>query len=245
VNLVDTLDDLEVTEQYKHVIVSVMNDDRETPEGFYGGPDFAILRSHFQGRAKELRPETKLVLLTFGGSDPLGLTLLAAEALRDLPERIELVAVAGPAFSRPTALEELQRALPRKLTVIHEAAGSHIAELMQDADVVCCSGGMSVYEIAALGTPGIVLAQNAKEEERMRAFARNGTIEYLGLGTEVSPARLREAVLALLGDVARRRAMSARGQALVDGLGAQRAAEIVLEKDRQREVELLAEGPKG
>ena len=244
VNLVDTLDDLEVTEQYKHVIVSVMNDDRETPEGFYGGPEFAILRSHFQGRAKELRAETRLVLLTFGGSDPLGLTLLAADSLRDLPERIELVAVTGPAFSRRAGLEALRRALPRKLTVIHEAGG-HIAELMQDADVVVCSGGMSVYEIAALGTPGIVLAQNAKEDERMRAFARNGTIEYLGLGTEVSPAGLRAAVTALLEDLGRRQQMSARGQALVDGLGAQRAAEIVLEKDRQREVELLAEGPKG
>jgi spore coat polysaccharide biosynthesis predicted glycosyltransferase SpsG len=243
VNLVDTLDDLEVTEQYKHVIVSVMNDDRETPEGFYGGPEFAILRGHFQGRAKELRRDPKLVLLTFGGSDPLGLTLLAAEALRDLPERVELVAVTGPAFSRRAGLEALKRTLPRKLTVIHEAGG-HIAELMQDADVVVCSGGMSVYEIAALGTPGIVLAQNAKEHERMRAFAGNGTIEYLGLGTEVSPTALRSSLAALLDDFERRQAMSTRGQALVDGLGARRAAEIVLEKDRQREV-ILAEGPQG
>ena len=38
VNLVDTLDDLETTEHYEQVIVSVMNQDRETPEGFYGGP---------------------------------------------------------------------------------------------------------------------------------------------------------------------------------------------------------------
>src|SRR5688500_10298158 len=37
VNLVDTIDDLETTEHYAQLIVSVMSQDRETPEGFYGG----------------------------------------------------------------------------------------------------------------------------------------------------------------------------------------------------------------
>lgn len=240
VNLVDTLDDLEVTEHYKQVIVSVMNDDRETPEGFYGGPAYAILRSHFQGRAKELRDEPELVLLSFGGSDPQGLTLLAARALAGLPERIGIVAVAGPAFSFAAELAGLLDTLPRKLTVIREAGG-HIADLMQDADLVVCSGGMTVYEIAALGTPGVVLSQNAREDQRMRSFARNGTIEYLGLGSEVSEAALRQAVTGLLGDRERRRAMSERGRALVDGLGAARAAGVVLESDRRRETAIKRE----
>src|SRR6185503_1760154 len=93
VNLVDTLDDLELTEHYKQVIVSVMNSERETPEGFYGGPEFAILRSHFQGRNKELREKPRLVLLSFGGSDPQGLTLLALRATQDLEDAVEVVAV--------------------------------------------------------------------------------------------------------------------------------------------------------
>jgi hypothetical protein len=37
VNLVDTPDDLESTEVYEQVIVSVMTQERETPEGFYAG----------------------------------------------------------------------------------------------------------------------------------------------------------------------------------------------------------------
>ncbi len=235
VNLVDTLDDLERTEHYKQVIVSVMNEDRETPEGFYGGPEYAILRSHFQGSRKEIRREPKLVLLTFGGSDPQGLTLKAARALEGLDPRIEILAVAGPAFSHGRELDELQRRLLRKLTLIQEAGG-HIADLMLEADVVVCSGGMSVYEIAALGTPGIVLTQNMREEKRMREFARHGTVEYLGLGTEVDEATLAAAVASLLADVERRQAMSGRGQALVDGLGASRAAEVVLTSvERQRE----------
>ena len=235
VNLVDTLDDLDVTEHYAQVIVSVMNDDRETPEGFYGGPAYAILRSHFRdlGTEKEIRVEPHRVLLSFGGSDPQGLTLKAARALQGLPAGIEIVAVAGPAFSYRAEFEALAKTLARRVPLIHQAEG-HIADLMFDADVVVGSGGMSVYEIAALGSPGIVLGQNVKEDRRMREFARHGTLEYLGLGTEVDEAAIASAVSDLLRDVARRREMSARGRALVDGWGAVRAADLVLQSAQSR-----------
>jgi spore coat polysaccharide biosynthesis predicted glycosyltransferase SpsG/CMP-N-acetylneuraminic acid synthetase len=229
VNLVDTIDDLETTEHYAQVIVSVMNQDRETPEGFYGGPAYAILREHFRGREKDVRETPRLVLLSFGGSDPQGLTLKAARALQDLGPEVEVVAVAGPAFSFRREFEALAGALPRPVPLINEAGG-HIAELMLEADVMIGSGGMSVYEIAALGTPGIILGQNAREDGRMRDFAAHGTVEYLGLGTEVDEAVLAAALRALLADPERRRAMSARGRALVDGFGAMRAAEVVLER---------------
>jgi spore coat polysaccharide biosynthesis predicted glycosyltransferase SpsG/CMP-N-acetylneuraminic acid synthetase len=233
VNLVDSLDDLERTEQYKQVVVSVMSEERETPEHFYGGPEFAILRSHFQGREKELRERPRLVLLSFGGSDPQRLTLLAARALAGLPAEVELLAVAGPAFSWRREFEALAARLGRKLPLINEAGG-HIADLMLEADLVVCSGGMSVYEVAALGTPAVVLAQNAREDARMRSFAHHGSIEYLGLGTEVGEAALAAAVRGLLEDPERRRAMSVKGRALVDGLGAQRAAELVRAQERER-----------
>jgi spore coat polysaccharide biosynthesis predicted glycosyltransferase SpsG/CMP-N-acetylneuraminic acid synthetase len=235
VNLVDTLDDLDVTEHYAQVIVSVMNDDRETPEGFYGGPAYAILRSHFREgtQEKEIRAEPKRVLLSFGGSDPQGLTLKAARALQALPTDVEIVAVAGPAFSYRAEFEALAKTLARRVPLIHQAEG-HIADLMFDADVVVGSGGMSVYEIAALGTPGIVLGQNVKEDRRMREFSRHGTLEYLGLGTEVDEATIAHAVAGLLHDPARRGEMSARGRALVDGWGAVRAADLVLQSAQAR-----------
>ena len=229
VNLVDTLDDLEVTEHYAQVIVSVMTEDQETPEGFYGGPAYAILRSHFRELgSKEVREQPRRVLLSFGGSDPQGLTLKAARALQALPAGIEIVAVAGPAFSHRAEFETLAPSLGRRVVLINQAGG-HIADLMFDADVVVGSGGMSVYEIAALGTPGIVLGQNAKEDRRMREFARHGTVEYLGLGTEVDEAGLAQTVERLLADAPRRRAMSERGRTLVDGWGAVRAADLVLQ----------------
>jgi spore coat polysaccharide biosynthesis predicted glycosyltransferase SpsG/CMP-N-acetylneuraminic acid synthetase len=229
VNLVDTPDDLEAAEHYEQVIVSVMNQDRETPEGFYAGPAYAILREQFRGREKEVRERARTVLLSFGGSDPQGLTLKAARALSALDPAVEVVAVAGAAFSYRRELDELLPTLHRRVRVIDDAAG-HISELMLEADVMVGSGGMSVYEIAALGTPGVILGQNVREDRRMREFAKSGTVVYLGLGVEVAEDTIAAAVDALLRDADRRRAMSARGRALVDGYGAARAAEAVLER---------------
>jgi spore coat polysaccharide biosynthesis predicted glycosyltransferase SpsG/CMP-N-acetylneuraminic acid synthetase len=237
VNLVDTLADVESTEHLAQVIVSAMNQDRETPEGFYGGPSYAILREQFQGRRKEVRDRPQMVLLTFGGSDPQGLTLKAARALQGLPAGVKLLAVAGPAFSCRRDFEALEPTLSRRVPLINEAA---IADLMLEADVVVGSGGMSVYEIAALGTPGIVLGQNLREDQRMRQFARHGTIDYLGLGPDVAEETIAVAVQALLQDTDRRREMSRKGQALVDGLGASRAAEVILDR-RQRARDAAAE----
>jgi spore coat polysaccharide biosynthesis predicted glycosyltransferase SpsG/CMP-N-acetylneuraminic acid synthetase len=232
VNLVDAPEDLEATGHYGQFIISFIQQERETAEGFYEGPAYAILREQFRDREKEVRPVSSMVLLSFGGSDPQGLTLKAARALMGLDPGVSLVAVAGPAFGRVSELKALQARLPRKLDVIEEPGG-HIAELMLEADVMVGSGGMSVYEIAALGTPGVILGQNAREDRRMREFARHGTIEYLGLGTEVGDEALAEAVTALLKDAPRRREMSGRGRRLVDGLGAQRAAELVLGHGRK------------
>ena len=190
VNLVDTIDDLETTEHYAQVIVSVMNQDRETPEGFYGGPAYAILREHFRGpreggprgaapRAAQLRGKRSAGPHPQGGARAAGpgsggggggggrTRLLVPARVRG--------AVGGAARGACRSINE---------------AGGHIAELMLEADVMVGSGGMSVYEIAALGTPGIILGQNAREDRRMRDFAAHGTVEYLGLGTEVEEAAL-------------------------------------------------------
>jgi spore coat polysaccharide biosynthesis predicted glycosyltransferase SpsG/CMP-N-acetylneuraminic acid synthetase len=233
VNLVDTPDDLQSTEAYEHLIVSVMSEDQKTPESFYGGPEYAILREHFRGRPKTVRDEARLVLLSFGGSDPQGLTVKAARALGALPPSVELVAVTGPAFSDPRALESSLPDLPRPLRLERDVGGDRLAELMLEADLMVGSGGMSVYEIAALGTPGVVLAQNEREDRRMRDFARHGTVRYLGLGTDVGEADLFAAVDGLLRDAASRREMSARGRDLVDGMGAARAADAVLRNHRR------------
>ncbi|MGH9389201.1 MAG: glycosyltransferase, partial [Vicinamibacteria bacterium] len=160
--------------------------------------------------------------------DPQKLTLKALSALAPLAERdqdLEITAVLGPAFSHGADLDELLKHLGYRPRILSRV--EHMADILVEADLVLCSGGMTVFEIAALGRPGIVLCQNAKEEARMQKFARDGSILHLGLGTEVGEEVIRDKAFDLLGDPDERRRMSQAGAELVDALGASRVANVM------------------
>ena len=228
VNLVDTLEDIEKPAEITSMIIATLRVDQLELEDFYGGPEYAILRESFAGAAKPVRADAGQVVISFGGSDPQGLTLKVLRAL-DSPEimksELGVKAVLGPAFSYGQELRELLPRLHYQPILLENV--EHMAEILSEADLVFCAGGMTVYEIAALGVPGLVMCQNAREVRRMEHFSRSGSIEHLGLGTELEEKHITQAAEALLANETRRRAMSESGQKLVDARGAQRVAEVV------------------
>jgi CMP-N-acetylneuraminic acid synthetase/spore coat polysaccharide biosynthesis predicted glycosyltransferase SpsG len=233
VNFVDSLADIEKPQSTAAVIIAVLEEQVEL-EDYYAGPAFAILREAFQKRSADIREKGRHVVLSFGGSDPQGLTLKALAALaplsHTLPE-LEVTVVLGPAFSQLSELDGLLRRLPIRPRILRHV--EHMADILVEGDAVLCSGGMTVFEIAALGRPGIVLCQNAKEEARMRRFAEDGSILHLGLGTEVEEWVLRDKVKELLHDEVARRRMSEAGTRLVDALGASRVADVLHGESRR------------
>jgi len=231
INLVDSLADIEQPAGVASVIIGVMHEDRLELEDYYGGPAFAILRDSFAGREKGVPPVARSVVVSFGGSDPQGLTLKVLGALDRLEAELEVKVVLGPAFSRREELARFVDALTRRALVLDNV--ENMAETLSAADLVFCAGGMTVFEIAALGTPGIVLCQNARERARMESFAGYGSVVHLGLGSEVEEETLLRATRELLADFERRRAMSEAGRLLVDARGAQRAAELVMKSERR------------
>ncbi len=233
INLVDSLEDIEKPAEMASVIIATMHNDQVELEDFYGGPQFAILRESFSGREITVRERASQVVVSFGGSDPQGLTLKVLQALDgqiDEAAGLTVKAILGPAFSYRKELEELLTKLTLKPAVLENV--ENMAETLTDADLVFCSGGMTVFEIAALGTPGVVLCQNTRELRRMEAFARKGSILHLGLGTETGEALIREAARDLLESAERRRSMSEAGRNLVDAGGTQRAAKVVMSAPR-------------
>lgn len=233
VNLVDTLDDIEKPAALASVIIATMHADQVELDDFYGGPEFAILRESFSNQHKEVRELGREVIVSFGGSDPQGLTLKVLRALDGVSADLlgmNVKAVLGPAFSYKKELGSLLPGLSYEPKVLENV--EQMAEVLAQADLVFCSGGMTVFEISSLGTPGVVLCQNAREQRRMETFSREGTVVYLGLGTEVGEATIRNAAKELLENVNKRKDMSEAGRRLVDARGTQRAAKVVISKPR-------------
>jgi spore coat polysaccharide biosynthesis predicted glycosyltransferase SpsG len=228
IHFVDTLADIERPQEMAAIIIAALAEDEVELEDYHAGPAFAILREAFQKRSTDIAERGRHVVLSFGGSDPQKLTLKALSALAPLTVSVpdlKVTAVLGPAFGHVAELDELLRNLGYQPRILKQV--EHMADILVEADIVLCSGGMTVFEIAALGRPGLVLSQNAREEARMRKFASEGSILHLGLGTEVDPTVIRQSVADLLNERERRRRMSEAGAKLVDAFGATRVADVM------------------
>jgi spore coat polysaccharide biosynthesis predicted glycosyltransferase SpsG len=96
------------------------------------------------------------------------------------------------------------------------------------ADLAIVAGGLTMHEAMAAGTPAIAVCQQVRHQAEMAArFQAQGAMLSLGKGEGLAEAEIAKAVSALAADPGRRRAMSRRGQELVDGRGTQRVAEIL------------------
>ncbi|MBN2193638.1 MAG: NTP transferase domain-containing protein [Polyangiaceae bacterium] len=163
---------------------------------FYG-PDVYVLRDEFltvQRRAPREVVET--VLVTFGGTDPSRLTLAVLDAIAPVrPPRLIVVAGRGVEWT-----DELARACDAvqsagaEVTLLRDV--SLMSEVMAQADLAFSSAGRTVYELAHMCVPTIVLAQNEKELKHRFAGPRSGCLN-LGLGTRASPEAIRGAYIAL------------------------------------------------
>ena len=59
-----------------------------------------------------------------------------------------------------------------------------ISHYMSRADIAFCGGGNTVIELTSLGIPSIVIAQNEREELRLKKFRKMGHIVLSGVTCE-------------------------------------------------------------
>lgn len=204
----------------------------------YADWEWVILRSEFAEWQKKqdgistslLTPHSSPfnILVTMGGSDPAGLTIMAVEALNQLTSDFQAQIVIGPGFKHRTSLHELLRKSHRHFEIIENV--SDMAALMSKADMAVASFGVTAYELAAAGVPSIFLCLTEDHSESASAFVSAGIALNLGVHGQVLESVLSEAIRHLMDNEAIRRDMRKRAQQLVDGRGASRIAKLL--KDR-------------
>ncbi len=195
----------------------------------YEGPAYAILDPAF-ARAPRRLPGTvskPRILVCMGGSDPYGLTLQALRALDKMEEESCVTIAVGPAFLHEAALRTWLAAARRQYECKREDS---LLDLMVNSELALVSFGTTVYELAAAGLPAVALSITEDHAESAEVFAQGGSLIHLGLYSAISETQIQNVVRELLHDQQRRLTMAQRGQALVDGKGAERVAELLLAK---------------
>lgn len=212
-----------------YVLVKEPKDDEsaDSTQLSFIGPSYIALKEDFESvtkKRKEIRKKCETILVTFGGSDPKGLTIKAIKALENMDQDFRTTVVIGTAFTRINELEKVLESAKKEYII--KSNVDNMADLIYDADIAITSGGVTVYELSAVGTPGIVLCQN--EHEDTNVFERYGTVIKLGVGDAVSENEIVNAIRQLMEDVNLRQNMSKRGKKLVDGKGTKRIVDTII-----------------
>ena len=105
---------------------------------------------------------------------------------------------------------------------------TELVPLIVEADLAICSGGITLAEMAALGTPAVAVTQNYYQHFAASEFHRRGTCIHLGYGKDVTEEKIKNTVRRLITSYDLRKEMSHKGRKLVDGKGAIRVVKEIL-----------------
>ncbi len=200
---------------------SAMYAKREASTQFLLGSEYVLLRPEFliEPRAREHAAIAGRVLVTMGGSDSENVTARVLTTLLRMDANFEgkIVAGGGNAWQN-----ELQVLANQRRGFELERNPANMALLMRGADLAISGAGGTVWELAYLGVPAIVIALSQDQRQIAKGLAENGVAVSLGWHADFSDDRIADALRSLLADRQRRLAMSELGQKLVDGRGAER-----------------------
>ncbi|HEY0838511.1 MAG TPA: UDP-2,4-diacetamido-2,4,6-trideoxy-beta-L-altropyranose hydrolase [Azospirillum sp.] len=195
------------------------------------GPAYAALRREIRLAARRPRrslEERRAILLTFGGSDPLGLTGPCIERLAPmLPPGIRLVAVVGGSNPRVEAVVETVRRVAGCVEVHVDTPG--MGALMAEAGLAVSAGGGTTAELAALQVPTLLAVVADNQAPAAGDAAARGWCEALDARTGDPAGDIAARAVSLWRDVPRRRTMSDRAAGLLDGEGGLRIARALTE----------------
>ncbi|WP_417682583.1 PseG/SpsG family protein [Roseibium sp.] len=207
--------------------VGVAAFDRPGTKHIAGGA-FAILPAAYQNSpTRKIAGTAQRILVSFGGSDPQGLTQTVMQALAERPMDDQFRLMIGPYFSEThrTAIRDLAQKYPGQFD-LREGVTDMIPHYRW-ADLVVTSSGLSRYESVACGAPTLFCALYPAHVAPSEAFVQAGIGRYIGLCDTLNGADWSREIEALAGDQAERRALSRTGQKAIDGKGMDRLLEAL------------------
>lgn len=200
----------------------------ERRKGVAGGSEFLIIGENFQRerglsfRRGGLSPFK--VLVTMGGADPCNLTELVVEALKQL-SGIEVTVVMGPA-SRPSPyLKRFIASGNPAFRFLFDVAD--MAPLMGSCHIAFTAVGTTVYELAYMGVPSVIISNYPSDDADIRKLKDLGISFGLGYFKDVTAPMIRGAVKSLMKRGTLLDLMSRKAYSLTDGRGVSRIAGII------------------
>ncbi|MEM6683632.1 MAG: glycosyltransferase, partial [Pseudomonadota bacterium] len=187
------------------------------------GADYVLLRREILG-AKAPRDYTgaRNILISCGGSDPSGAAQVTLDALQNFTNAVlHIRCIAGP-FTAPST--KLDMAL-HSCEVIEQT--TEMQQHLNWADIAILAAGSTLWEAAYLATPMLAIVVADNQMPGTRAAADAGALMMIDWRQRAVPAGLLTMFTEMHANQARRASFAEHAAALIDGLGAERAAQQI------------------
>lgn len=231
------IDDLNL---YEYNVDMVINGNIYAPGLIYQGKaelllgtQYLLMREAFANISpRVLSSAVKDILVTFGAADIENMTPRIMTILADyrLFNEISWHVVVGPVFQNADMIMEFGKDKEN----VHIHYNPDMNKLMKKCDLCISAAGSTAYELAACGTPAVLIVV-ADNQLRLAAEANSqGMAINLGWHYNISTDQIYAVLDQLITSYNLRTKMAKRGQSLVDGKGADRVANHLLTMLKKR-----------
>lgn len=198
----------------------------------YEGSKYFCIRDEFLEEEPKIFDENvKNIMILFGGADPVNLTGRLYDICQLLHEKkkdVEFHFITGFAYGHKDKVVSI----PEKNIFVHHDV-KRVSAFMAKADLAITSQGRTIYELASMGVPAIVLAQNEREAEHVFAGIQNGFIN-LGLGERTDAITIIKTLQWLMDAPNVRREMRSLQLTKEFAKGQERVLQLILNSDDGR-----------
>lgn len=163
----------------------------------------------------------KNITVTFGGSDPNGLCFLVLKSVKDIENRYAFKFIIGPAFKD---MEKFKKEISKR-KIEYAISPSNIYEIFSKSDLVISNGGVTCFELCALGVPFIGISNMEWEIKRLRKLHELKACKHIIINNDLKKNILQN--VEHLGTKHSRESMSKKQTHLVDGKGLNRIVNAI------------------
>lgn len=196
------------------------------------GMDYVPLRKEFwNATTNKINKNVKSVMVTFGGDDIQNMTPKVLKVLSAYYPRLIKNIVIGSGFKSMKAIKKIK---DKNTRLIIEPDAKEMKRLMLGSDIAISAGGQTLYELARIGIPAIVVAIAGNQLNNIKAWRRTGFIEYAGWHNDDSTLRRLRKHMGKLFEYDKRILHSRNGRKFNSANGAGRIADAIVEAIQEK-----------
>lgn len=186
------------------------------------GPKYMLIRKEFAElriKNKKINKSIKKILLVFGGSDEKNIT---KKILKFLPSKnLQITILLGPGNKNKKNIAQFRKI--NNVKVLENP--KNIASLFLKQDLIISSTGITIYELACLGIPTIMIPANSAQMESAKSMKRSGFGEIVKLAT-INDKKFNQIYQKMESTIYREK-MARNGKKIVDGKAVERILRIL------------------